>query len=42
MKRFPYGIVFRDDPGHVYIVAVCHFSRRENYWIDRIEDEDER
>ena len=36
VERFPYGIVFREAADHIYVAAVCHFSRRENYWIDRI------
>lgn len=39
VRRFPFGIVFREYPDQILVVAVAHHSRRENYWADRIEDE---
>jgi len=38
VKKFPYGIVFREYENQVYILAVYHFSRRENYWFHRLDD----
>ena len=38
VEKFPYGIVFRDFTDEVYIYAVYHFSRREDYWVQRLDD----
>lgn len=38
LKQFPYGIVFRELDAHIYILAVYHFSRREDYWFHRLDD----
>lgn len=38
VKRFPYGIVFREYPDQILVVAVAHHSRQEDYWADRIGD----
>jgi toxin ParE1/3/4 len=40
VKRFPYGVVFREYSDYIFIAALCHFSRRENHWADRIADEE--
>jgi plasmid stabilization system protein ParE len=34
-KRFPYGIIYRIKD-EIQILAVAHFSRRPNYWVDRL------
>ena len=31
-RRFPYSVVYLDDPDRVWIVAVMHAKRRPNYW----------
>lgn len=36
VKRFPYGIIYRDDNSHVFIAAVMHFRRKPGYWRSRI------
>ena len=36
VDRFPFGIVFRERPDHVQIIAVVHFRRDPNYWKRRI------
>jgi plasmid stabilization system protein ParE len=35
VQRFPFRIVFRDEPGRVLIVAVAHAKRRPGYWQTR-------
>jgi plasmid stabilization system protein ParE len=35
VQRFPFRIVFRDEPGRVLIVAVAHAKRRPGYWQAR-------
>jgi plasmid stabilization system protein ParE len=35
-KRFPYGIIYRIRNDEIEILAVAHFSRRPNYWVDRL------
>jgi toxin ParE1/3/4 len=36
MQRFPFSIVYLDDPELVTIVAVAHSKRRPGYWKDRV------
>jgi len=36
VKRFPYGIVYRLGKDEIEILAVMHFSREPNYWVDRL------
>jgi len=36
ISRFPYGIVFREAPAEIEIVAIIHFKRRPGYWSSRI------
>lgn len=33
---FPYGVIFLVKENCVQIVAVAHFSRRSDYWFDRV------
>ncbi len=35
VKRFPYGLVYRLGKDALEILAVMHFSREPNYWVDR-------
>jgi plasmid stabilization system protein ParE len=35
LKRFPYGLVYRLGKDAIEILAVMHFSREPNYWVDR-------
>jgi plasmid stabilization system protein ParE len=35
LKRFPFMVFFRLDPGTVEIVALAHAKRRPGYWLDR-------
>ena len=34
--RFPYGILYRDDPDEIVIVAIMHLHRHPDYWLGRI------
>jgi len=35
-RRFPYSVVYVDEPEHVWIVAVMHAKRRPGYWRERL------
>ncbi|MGE0707386.1 MAG: type II toxin-antitoxin system RelE/ParE family toxin [Planctomycetota bacterium] len=37
VKRFPYRIVFVEDPAEIRVLAVAHKSRRPGYWRSRLE-----
>jgi toxin ParE1/3/4 len=36
VQRFPFSIVYLDDPELVTIIAVAHSKRRPGYWKDRL------
>jgi plasmid stabilization system protein ParE len=35
LRRFPFHLVFREDPDRIAVVAVAHGKRRQNYWRGR-------
>jgi len=35
VHRFPYGILYASDGGHLHVVAVMHLSREPGYWRHR-------
>src|SRR6266487_3312482 len=35
-KRFPFRIVYLEQPDRFWIVAVAHLGRRPDYWIRRL------
>lgn len=35
VHRFPYGLLYRDDPKEVVVLAVMHLHRHPNYWLKR-------
>ena len=37
VRRFPFRIVYLEQPERLWIVAVAHLSRKPNYWSERIE-----
>lgn len=37
IRRFPFRIVYFEQPERIWIVAIAHFSRRPNYWIGRLQ-----
>lgn len=36
-KRFPFRIVYLEQPDRIWIVAVAHLSRKPNYWLERLD-----
>ena len=36
VRRFPFRIVYLEQPEHIWIVAVAHLSRKPNYWLERL------
>jgi hypothetical protein len=36
VKRFPYRVVYLEQPERIWIVAVAHLSRKPNYWSKRL------
>jgi len=36
LPRFPYAVVYRDQPELIEILAVAHGARRPGYWRDRL------
>jgi len=37
LKKFPYLVVFREYPDHLFVVAVAHGRQRPGYWRKRLE-----
>lgn len=35
MQRFPYRLIFREEPGSVVVYAVAHNKKRPGYWKKR-------
>jgi len=36
VRRFPYGLLFREEEEAIVILAVAHLRRRPGYWLPRI------
>jgi toxin ParE1/3/4 len=36
VKRFPFRIVYLEQPERFWILAVAHLSRRPGYWVRRL------
>jgi toxin ParE1/3/4 len=36
MRRFPFSVVYLDDPDLITIIAVAHSKRKPGYWKDRV------
>ncbi len=36
VRRFPFRIVYLDQPERIWIVAVANLSRKPNYWLERL------
>jgi hypothetical protein len=36
-KRFPFRIVYLEQPDRIWIVAIAHLSRKPNYWLERLD-----
>jgi hypothetical protein len=35
-RRFPYGVLYTEEPGRIFILAVMHFHRDPEYWKHRL------
>ena len=35
LNRYPFRIVFRDEPNRLIVVAIAHAKRRPGYWRNR-------
>ena len=36
-RDFPYAVIFLEQPGCIWIVAVMHMKRRPGYWRTRLD-----
>ena len=37
LRRFPFRIVYLEQPDRIWIVAIAHLSRKPNYWLERLD-----
>jgi toxin ParE1/3/4 len=37
-RRFPYGVLYAEEPGGILIVAVMHLRREPGYWRARLNE----
>lgn len=37
VRRFPFRIIYLEQPTRIWIVAVAHLSRKPNYWAKRLD-----
>lgn len=35
VKRFPYGVLYAEEPDRVFVLAIMHLHRRPDYWKNR-------
>ena len=35
VRRFPYGILYSEEAGEIYIISVMHLNRSPGYWKHR-------
>lgn len=36
MNRFPFGVIYRVEAGHLYVIAIANLYRRPGYWKSRM------
>jgi plasmid stabilization system protein ParE len=36
LRRYPFSVIYRVEPGRILIVAVAHGHRRPGYWASRL------
>ena len=36
LHRFPFSIIYREEPDAVSVIAIAHHKRRPGYWKDRL------
>jgi hypothetical protein len=37
VRRFPFRLVYLEQPNRIWIVAVAHLSRKPDYWSKRLD-----
>jgi hypothetical protein len=37
VRRFPFRLVYLEEPARIWIVAVAHLSRKPGYWLERLD-----
>lgn len=37
LRRFPFRVIYLEQPDRLWIVAVAHLSRKPNYWANRLK-----
>lgn len=37
LDRFPYSIVYQAFPERVWVVAIAHWNKSPEYWMDRLD-----
>ena len=35
VKRFPFHVLYLDEPDRIWIVAIAHYRWRDDYWLNR-------
>ena len=35
LGKFPFSVIYRENKGYIFVVAVMHNSRKPNYWKNR-------
>jgi toxin ParE1/3/4 len=36
-RKFPYSVIYLDEPDRVWILAIMHAKRRPGYWRERLK-----
>jgi len=36
LEKYPYSLVYRDEPDRVLVVALAHFKKKPGYWHQRL------
>lgn len=39
VKKFPFGIVYKEYSDHLFVFSVAHFSRPPGFWKNRLSQE---
>ncbi|MHB8905568.1 MAG: type II toxin-antitoxin system RelE/ParE family toxin [Melioribacteraceae bacterium] len=37
LRKFPFSIIFRNDHGRIYILAIVHQKRKPKYYVNRLD-----
>ena len=38
IEGFPYGVIYFPHQTYIYVVAIAHFNRQPNYWVERLKN----